>query len=70
VIQKDLLAEKIQVSHLSDYFPAYKGDFYVVYRLHLTPAIIGPKQDETAGGEFVLKMFEDLYPDSRRFVYS
>jgi len=52
--KKDLLAEKIQYSHLSDYFPAYKG----------------PKQDETAGGEFVLKMFEDLYPDSRRFVYS
>uniref|UniRef100_A0A915DUN6 Guanine nucleotide-binding protein subunit alpha n=1 Tax=Ditylenchus dipsaci TaxID=166011 RepID=A0A915DUN6_9BILA len=52
--KKDLLAEKILYSHLSDYFPEYDG----------------PPRDEVAAREFILKMFVDLNPDSEKIIYS
>ncbi|GFW62239.1 g protein alpha q subunit [Trichonephila clavipes] len=52
--KKDLLEEKIMVSHLVDYFPEYDG----------------PKQDHIAAREFILKMYLSQNPDPDRMVYS
>uniref|UniRef100_A0A8C7PY85 Guanine nucleotide-binding protein subunit alpha n=1 Tax=Oncorhynchus mykiss TaxID=8022 RepID=A0A8C7PY85_ONCMY len=52
--KKDLLEEKINYSHLVDYFPEYDG----------------PQRDAQAGREFILKMFVDLNPDSDKIIYS
>lgn len=50
----DLLEEKIESSHLVDYFPDYDG----------------PKCDGKAAREFILKMFVDLNPDTDKIIYS
>ncbi|XP_063066377.1 guanine nucleotide-binding protein subunit alpha-11-like [Engraulis encrasicolus] len=50
----DLLKEKIQRSHLADYFPAYTG----------------PKQDADSAQKFVLRMYEEQAPDRQKFIYS
>ncbi|XP_069086184.1 guanine nucleotide-binding protein subunit alpha-14 [Pleurodeles waltl] len=52
--KKDLLEEKIQISHLIDYFPEYAG----------------PKQDAKAAREFILKLYQDQNPDKEKVVYS
>jgi len=52
--KKDLLAEKILYSHLSDFFPEYDG----------------PPRDDIAAREFILKMFVDLNPDAEKIIYS
>jgi len=50
----DLLEEKIQTSHLNDYFPEYDG----------------PVGDAKCAREFILKMFVDLNPDTEKIIYS
>ncbi|GMS98410.1 hypothetical protein PENTCL1PPCAC_20585 [Pristionchus entomophagus] len=52
--KKDLLAEKILYSHLSDFFPEY----------------VGPAGDPIYAREFILKMFVDLNPDHGKIMYS
>lgn len=53
--KKDILEEKIQHSHLADYFPDFKG----------------PKCDAKEAREFILKMFLELNPDpDTKTVYS
>lgn len=52
--KKDLLEEKVQVSHLVDYFPDFTGE---------------PKNAEAAK-EFILQKFLELNPDSDKIVYS
>lgn len=52
--KKDLLEEKIMVSHIGDYFADYEG----------------PKQDHIAAREYVLKMYLAQNPDPDRMVYS
>ncbi|XP_055687165.1 G protein alpha q subunit isoform X9 [Lutzomyia longipalpis] len=52
--KKDLLEEKIMYSHLVDYFPEYDG----------------PKQDDKAAREFVLKQYLVCNPDPERMCYS
>lgn len=52
--KKDLLEEKINYSHLVDYFPEFDG----------------PKKDPIHAREFILKMFVDLNPDSEKIIYS
>lgn len=54
--KKDLLEEKIMLSHLVDYFPEF--DVY------------GPKKDAQAAREFILRMFVDLNPDPDKIIYS
>lgn len=51
----DLLEEKIQHSHLVDFFPEFDD---------------GPKRDAQAAREFVLKMFVYLNPDPDKVIYS
>jgi len=50
----DLLDEKIQTSHLADYFPEFDG----------------PQGDAKSAREFILKMFVDLNPDTEKIIYS
>ncbi|CAN7980035.1 unnamed protein product [Ixodes pacificus] len=52
--KKDLLEEKIMYSHLVDYFPEYDG----------------PKQDHESARNFILKVYLDSNPDTKRMVYS
>jgi guanine nucleotide-binding protein G(q) subunit alpha len=52
--KKDLLEEKIQTSHLEDYFPEYTG----------------PKRDANAAQTFILKMFTSLDAAERKTMYS
>lgn len=52
--KKDLLEEKIQNSHLIDYFPEYAG----------------PKKDAKAAREFILKLYQNQNPDKEKVVYS
>ncbi|XP_043193112.1 guanine nucleotide-binding protein G(q) subunit alpha isoform X2 [Amphibalanus amphitrite] len=52
--KKDLLEEKIMTSHLVDYFPEYDG----------------PKHDDVAAREYILKMYLALNPDPDRMCYS
>lgn len=52
--KKDLLEDKVQRSHLVDYFPEFDG----------------PQRDAQAAREFILKMFVDLNPDSDKIIYS
>ena len=52
--KKDLFEEKIQHSHLVDYFPEFDG----------------PPRDPLAGREFILKMFVELNPDPEKIIYS
>uniref|UniRef100_A0A1B0D0N8 Guanine nucleotide-binding protein subunit alpha n=1 Tax=Phlebotomus papatasi TaxID=29031 RepID=A0A1B0D0N8_PHLPP len=52
--KKDLLEEKIMYSHLVDYFPEYDG----------------PKQDDKAAREFILKQYLVCNPDPERMCYS
>ena len=54
--KKDLLEEKIMLSHLVDYFPEFDG--------------YGPKKDAQAAREFILRMFVDLNPDPDKIIYS
>ncbi|XP_028312869.1 guanine nucleotide-binding protein subunit alpha-14 [Gouania willdenowi] len=50
----DVLQEKIQHSHIADYFPEFTG----------------PKQDAGAAQEFILKMYQDQNPDKEKTLYS
>jgi hypothetical protein len=70
--KKDLLAEKILYSHLSDYFPEYDGKGYNNREPHSLPILLslGPPRDEMAAREFILKMFVDLNPDTEKIIYS
>jgi len=52
--KKDLLEEKIQYSHIGDYFPDYDG----------------PKQDDIAAREFILQVYLAQNPDPDRMCYS
>ncbi|CAI2724468.1 unnamed protein product [Schistosoma spindalis] len=52
--KKDILEEKIQYSHLVDYFPKFTG----------------PKNDAIAARNFILKMYQELNPNSGRPIYS
>lgn len=52
--KKDLLEDKIQHSHVVDYFPEFDG----------------AQKDAQAAREFILKMFVDLNPDPDKIVYS
>ncbi|CAG2214483.1 GNAQ [Mytilus edulis] len=52
--KKDLLEEKIMLSHLVDYFPEFDG----------------AKKDAQAAREFILRMFVDLNPDPDKIIYS
>lgn len=52
--KKDLLEEKINHSHLVDYFPEFDG----------------PKRDAQSAREFILKMYVDLNPDNDKIIYS
>lgn len=52
--KKDLLEEKIMKSHIGDYFPSFDG----------------PKQDNVAAQNFILKMYLALNPDPDRMCYS
>ncbi|GAA51656.1 guanine nucleotide binding protein (G protein) alpha q polypeptide [Clonorchis sinensis] len=52
--KKDILEEKIQYSHLKDYFPKFTG----------------PEKDAISARNFVLKMYQELNTDSERTVYS
>lgn len=52
--KKDLLEEKIATSHIGDYFPDYKG----------------PKHDDKAAREFILKIYLAQNPDPDRMCYS
>ncbi|KAK3095893.1 hypothetical protein FSP39_020449 [Pinctada imbricata] len=52
--KKDLLEEKIMMSHLVDYFPEFDG----------------PKKDAQSAREFILRMFVDLNPDPDKIIYS
>nr|AGJ70285.1 G protein subunit alpha q [Terebratalia transversa] len=52
--KKDLLDDKINHSHLVDYFPEFDG----------------PQKDPQAAREFILKMFVDLNPDPDKIIYS
>uniref|UniRef100_A0A1L8DMA3 Guanine nucleotide-binding protein subunit alpha n=1 Tax=Nyssomyia neivai TaxID=330878 RepID=A0A1L8DMA3_9DIPT len=52
--KKDLLEEKIMYSHLVDYFPEYDG----------------PKLDDKAAREFILKQYLVCNPDPERMCYS
>uniref|UniRef100_A0A915IT67 Guanine nucleotide-binding protein subunit alpha n=1 Tax=Romanomermis culicivorax TaxID=13658 RepID=A0A915IT67_ROMCU len=56
--KKDLLEEKINYSHLIDYFPEFDGDLFT-YFYGISPA-----------REFILKMFVDLNPDADKIIYS
>nr|XP_061804611.1 guanine nucleotide-binding protein subunit alpha-14-like [Nerophis lumbriciformis] len=49
----DILQEKIQHSHLADYFPQFSG----------------PRQDACAAQEFILKMYQDQNPDRDKKLY-
>jgi len=49
----DLLAEKIQHSHLADYFPEYKG----------------PPQNDITARLFILNMFEEMNADVEKDMY-
>ncbi|XP_062511988.1 guanine nucleotide-binding protein G(q) subunit alpha-like [Corticium candelabrum] len=49
----DLLEEKIKTSHLSDYFPEYKG----------------PKGDADKAKQFILDMFAELNPHKEKAIY-
>ncbi|GBN31171.1 Guanine nucleotide-binding protein G(q) subunit alpha [Araneus ventricosus] len=51
--KKDLLEEKIMVSHLADYFPEYNG----------------PTQDHIAAQEFISTMYLSQNPDPYKMVY-
>uniref|UniRef100_A0ABA3J5U0 Guanine nucleotide-binding protein subunit alpha n=1 Tax=Gadus morhua TaxID=8049 RepID=A0ABA3J5U0_GADMO len=50
----DILTEKIQYSHVANYFPEFTG----------------PQQDLKAAQEFILKMYMDENPDKEKTVYS
>ncbi|XP_012697303.1 guanine nucleotide-binding protein subunit alpha-14-like [Clupea harengus] len=50
----DLLNEKILLSHLADYFPAYTG----------------PKCDADSAQKFILRMYEEQAPDRQKLLYS
>ncbi|NXP52224.1 GNA14 protein, partial [Heliornis fulica] len=52
--KKDLLEEKIMHSHLTSYFPEYRG----------------PKQDVKAARDFILKLYQDQNPDKEKVIYS
>ncbi|CAH8462512.1 unnamed protein product [Schistosoma intercalatum] len=52
--KKDILEEKIQYSHLVDYFPKFTG----------------PKNDAIAARNFILKMYQELNLNSGRPIYS
>lgn len=52
--KKDLLEEKIEYSHLADFFPSFKG----------------ARRDAQAAKEFILKMYLDLNPDDDKIIYS
>lgn len=52
--KKDLFDEKIQFSHLVDYFPEYDG----------------PTRDSIAAREFILKMYVDLNPYDDKQIFS
>ncbi|EDW61936.1 G protein alpha q subunit [Drosophila novamexicana] len=52
--KKDLLEEKIMISHMVDYFPEFDG----------------PKQDHAAAKQFVLKKYLACNPDPERQCYS
>ncbi|KAM9329209.1 guanine nucleotide-binding protein subunit alpha-14 isoform 1-T1 [Gastrophryne carolinensis] len=52
--KKDLLEEKIQFSHLVDYFPEFTG----------------AKKDAKAAREFILKLYQDQNPDKEKVIYS
>ncbi|KAI5615675.1 guanine nucleotide-binding protein G(q) subunit alpha, partial [Silurus asotus] len=74
--KKDLLEEKIMFSHLVDYFPEYDGNikFHIVIISSVCSlfsfSLSGPQRDAQAGGEFILKLFVDLNPDSDKIIYS
>ncbi|XP_062399569.1 guanine nucleotide-binding protein subunit alpha-14 [Sardina pilchardus] len=50
----DILEEKIQHSHLANYFPEFSG----------------PKNDPKAAREFILRMYQEQNPDREKNVYS
>ncbi|KAG5441639.1 Guanine nucleotide-binding protein subunit alpha-11 [Clonorchis sinensis] len=52
--KKDLLEEKIQYSHLVDYFPEFDG----------------PQRNAEAARDFILKLFVELNPDPDKIIYS
>lgn len=52
--KKDLLAEKIQISHLADYFPEFDG----------------PEYDDQSARDYILQMFLDQNPDAEKTIYS
>lgn len=47
--KKDLLEEKVQSSHLVDYFPAYNG----------------PKRDHCAARDFILQLYLQYQPENK-----
>uniref|UniRef100_A0A8C3KXM5 Guanine nucleotide-binding protein subunit alpha n=1 Tax=Chrysolophus pictus TaxID=9089 RepID=A0A8C3KXM5_CHRPC len=50
----DLLEENIMYFHLISYFPEYTG----------------PKQDDKAAGDFILKLYQDQNPDKEKVIYA
>jgi len=52
--KKDLFAEKINYSHIVDYFPEFEGR----------------QKDPESGREFILRMFTDLNPYPDKIIYS
>ncbi|KAG5281209.1 hypothetical protein AALO_G00068640 [Alosa alosa] len=50
----DILEEKIQHSHLGNYFPEFNG----------------PKNDPKAAREFILRMYQEQNPDREKTIYS
>ncbi|XP_034068554.1 guanine nucleotide-binding protein subunit alpha-14 isoform X1 [Gymnodraco acuticeps] len=49
----DILKEKILHSHIGDYFPEFTG----------------PKQDQSAAQDFILKMYQEQNPDKDKALY-
>lgn len=67
--KKDLFGDKIQYSHLGDYFPEYEGVLHWSLARNYS-GTLGPERDEIAAREFILRMFADLNPDAEKTIYS